>query len=92
MMTSAMFVCLDVGCVLAVSRVAYPRVAPRLTENRVPGGRDPEPSESEPSPGPTHGIVGIFIPGTRRLFYIREPPRLEYTLIYTTCTRQRLCL
>ena len=60
------------------------RVAPRLTENRVPGGEYPEPSEPEPS-GSNSRNRGNFYPGypvTRQLFYT-EPLRLAYTLIHT---------
>ena len=49
------------------------------TGHLVAGTRD---RRNRNRPGPTHGIAGIFTPGTRHLFYT-EPPRLAYTSIYT---------
>ena len=60
------------------------RVAPRLTENRVPGGEYPEPSEPESSRSNSRNRAYFYsgYPGTHILFYT-EPPRLGYPLINT---------
>ena len=58
--------------------------APRLTENWVPGGGYPEPSEPDPprSNSRNRGYLYPRYPGTRQLCYT-EATRLGYTLIYT---------
>ena len=66
------------------------RVAPRLTENRIPGGGYPEPSEPESSRSNSQnrGYFYPGYPGTRQLFNT-EPPRLYnrvFVDLYTTYT------
>ena len=54
------------------------RVAPRLTENRVPGGGYPEPSEPEPSRSNPRNR-GYLYPS----IVLYGGPRLGHTSIYT---------
>ena len=63
------------------------RVAPRLTEDRVPCGGYLEPSEPEPSRSTSRnrGYLYPGYPGTRHLL-CTEAPRLGNTLIYTPAT------
>ena len=60
-----------------ISVLEQPRVAPRLAENRVPGGGYPEPSEPEPYRFhfSTRGYLDPGYPDTRSYCFTEPPPR-----------------